>query len=69
MATPCLLVQIFMCQDPFSLGAQPSLSNTGLWHLAVSYLVHVYLLLSVSGIELLTIILGGGVLKKKRKHS
>lgn len=55
---------ICMIQDPFSLGAEPSLSNIGLCCLTVSYLVHVCLFIFVRRIQPLTRILGDGVEKK-----
>lgn len=53
-----------MIGDSFSLGAEPSLSNTGLFYLTVSHLVHVCLLIFVRKIQPLTILLDNGVKKK-----
>ena len=56
-----------MIEDSFSLGAEPSLSNTGLFYLTVSHLVHLCLLIFVRKIQPHTILLDNGV--KKIKHS
>lgn len=56
-----------MIQDPFSLGAEPSLSNRGLFYLTVSYLIHMCLLTFAKKIPPLTRILGDAA--EKIKHS